>query len=142
MKKDGNLTSAKKTVKSTAEKVIKSTEDRAEAAIKMASDVVKKENMEKTINAMKDSAKNVKSKATKVTSAAKKKAAKKIDVAFYVQYQGREVSQQIIIEKLHEEWLKSHKLSEIKTLEVYLKVEDDTAYCLVNEKIKIDFKLS
>ena len=42
MKKDNNLTSAKEAVKSTAEKVIKSTEETAEAAIKMASDVVKK----------------------------------------------------------------------------------------------------
>ena len=39
MNKDSNLTSA---VKSTAEKVIKSTEETAEAAIKMASEVIKK----------------------------------------------------------------------------------------------------
>ena len=43
---------------------------------------------------------------------------------------------------IHDEWIKSHKITELKTLEVYLKVEDDTAYCLVNGKIKIDLNLS
>lgn len=141
MKKDNTLTSAKEAVKSTAEKVMKSTEETAEAAMKLASDVVTKENVEKTINAVKDTAKNVKSKATKVANAAKKTAAKKIDAVFYVQYQGKEVCEQTILEKFHEEWLKSHKLSEIKTLDIYLKVEDDTAYCLVNGETNIDFKL-
>ncbi|MBZ9636339.1 DUF6465 family protein [Clostridium sp. FP1] len=135
--------SAKESVKSKAEKVIKSTE---ETAIKVASDVVKKENVEKTINAVKDTAKNVKAKATKAatvaTTAAKKTIAKKVDVSFYVQYQGKEVSKHTILEKIHDEWVKSHKLSELKTLDVYLKVEDDTAYCLVNGKINIDLKLS
>lgn len=146
MKKDNTLTSAKEAVKLTAEKVLKSTEETAEAAIKMASDAVKKENVEKTINAVKDTAKNVKSKATKAataaTTAAKKTMAKKVDVSFYVQYQGKEISKHTILEKIHDEWVKSHKISELKTLEVYLKVEDDTAYCLVNGKIKIDLKLS
>jgi len=146
MKKENNLTSAKEAVKSKAEKVIKSTEETAEAAIKMASDIVKKENVEKTINVVKDTAKNVKSKATKATTAvktaAKKTVSKKVDVAFYVQYQGKEISKHTILEKVHEEWVKSHKMSDLKTLDVYLKVEDNTAYCLVNGKINIDLKLS
>lgn len=144
MKKDNTLTTAKEAVRSTAEKVIKSTEETAEATMKMASDA--KENVGKTINAVKGKAKDVKSKATKVASAAstaaRKTIAKKVDIAFYVQYQGKEISKQTILEKIHDEWIKSHKLSEIKTLEVYLKVEDDTAYCLVNGEIKIDLKLS
>lgn len=141
MKKNSNLTSAKEAAKSVAEKVIKSTEETAEAAIKVASDAVKKENMEKTINAVKDTAKHVKSKATKAASSAKKTISKKVDVAFYVQYEGKEVSKHTILEKIHDEWVKSHKLSELKTLDVYFKVEDNTAYCLVNGKINIDLKL-
>ena len=129
MKTDSNLTSAKEALKSTAEKVIKSTEET-------------KENVGKTINAVKDTAKSVKSKATKVTTAAKKTIAKKIDVGFYVQYHGKEVSKKTILEKIYEEWVKSHKISELKTLSVYIKVEEDTAYCLVNGEIKIDLKLS
>ena len=46
-----------------------------------------------------------------------------------------------IQEKVYDEWLKSHKLSEIKTIDIYLKVEEDTAYCLVNGEINIDLKL-
>ena len=146
MKKDNTLTSAKTAVRSTAEKVIRSTEETAEAAIKIASDVVTKENVEKTIKSVKDTAKSIKSKATKAanaaSTAAKKTMSKKTDIAFYVQYKEKEVSKEIILEKLHEEWLKTHKLSEIKTIDIYLKVEEDTAYCLVNGEIKIDIKLS
>ena len=135
MKNDNNLTSAKEAVSETAEE-----------AITIISDTTK-ENVEKTINVVKDIAKNVKSKAEKVTTAAKKTAAKKtiakkIDVGFYVQYHGREVSKEEILEKVHEEWTKSHKISELKTLDVYIKVEEDTAYCLVNGGINIDLKLS
>ena len=140
MIKDNTLASAKGAIGSTAEE-----------AITIVSDVTK-ENVEKTINVVKDIAKNVKSKATKATTiakktvakktVAKKKVAKKIDVAFYVQYKGKEVCNKTIIERIHEEWLKSHKLSEINTLDIYLKVEEDTAYCLVNGEINIDLKLS
>lgn len=136
----------KETVKSTAEKVIKSTEETAEAVIKMASDVVTKENAQKTINAVKDTAKNVKSKVTKVaaaaTTAVKKTTTRKVDIDFYIQYQGKEINKETIVKKVHEEWTKSHKLSEIKTLAIYFKIEDDTAYCLVNGQISIDVKLS
>jgi len=146
MKKDNTLNSAKEVVIATAEKVIKSTEETAEAAWKMATDVVTKENVDKTINAVKDTAKSVKSKASKVattaTTAAKKRVAKKIDMGFYVQYNGKEVSEQTIIESIHEQWVKTHKLSEIKSLDIYLKIEDNKAYCLVNGEISIDLKLS
>jgi len=127
MEKDNNLIYAKETIVSTEESAIT------------------KENVEKTINAVIDIVKNVKSRATKVatvaTAAAKKTIAKKIDAAFYVQYQGKTFCKQAIQEKIYDEWLKSHKLSEIKTIDIYLKVEDDTAYCLVNGDIKIDLKL-
>ncbi|MBU3189917.1 DUF6465 family protein [Clostridium bowmanii] len=129
MKKDSNLTSAKEALRATAEKVIKSTEET-------------KENVGKTINAVKDTAKSIKTRTTKATTAAKKTIAKKIDVGFYVQYHGKEISKKTILEKVYEEWIKSHKISELKTLSVYIKVEEDTAYCLVNEEIKINLKLS
>ncbi|MCJ7687858.1 MAG: DUF6465 family protein, partial [Clostridiaceae bacterium] len=130
MKKDNTLNSAKEALKSTAEKVIKSTEQTTEAVKKIASDVVSKGNVQKTFDALKNTAKNVKAKATRTTTVAKKTIDKKVNVAFYVQYQGKEVSKGTILEKIYEEWVKSHKASEIKTLEVYLKVEEDTAYCL------------
>ena len=95
----------------------------------------------KTLDALKNTAKNVRAKASKATTATKKRTDKKNDVAFYVQYQGKEVCKQTIIEKVHKEWEKSHKLSEIITLEVYLKVEEDTAFCLINGEININIKL-
>ncbi|MCB2293810.1 DUF6465 family protein [Clostridium algoriphilum] len=117
-----------------------------EEAITIVSDATK-ENVGKTINVVKDIAKNVKSKANKATNVtkktvAKKTIAKKINVGFYVQYQGKEVSKKTILEEIYEEWTKSHKISELKTLDVYIKVEENIAYCLVNGEIKIDLKLS
>ncbi len=135
MKKDKTLISAKEALRSTTEEVKK-----------IGSSTVRNRNVQKTINAVKYTAKFVTSKATraatKATTAAKKTLTKKGDVSFYVQYHGKEVSKETIIEKIHEEWVKSHKLSEIKTIEIYLKVEDNTAYCLVNEEINIDLKLN
>lgn len=135
MNNDNALTSAKEAMDASTEE-----------AITIVSDATK-ESVEKTINAVKDTAKSVKAKATKVAAAAKKTVnkktiPKKIDVGFYVQYQGKEISKQAILEKTYEEWVKSHKISELKTLDVYLKLEEDTAYCLVNGEIKIDIKLS
>jgi hypothetical protein len=141
MKKENTFNSAKKTLRTTKEKVIKSTGETAESARKIASDVVTKGSMQKTFDALKNTAKNVKVKATKATTASKKRTDKKNDVAFYVQYKGKEFCKQTILDKVNEEWVKSHKLSEIKTVEVYLKVEEDTAYCLINGKININLKL-
>ncbi|MFT5874230.1 MAG: hypothetical protein ACI8WT_003191 [Clostridium sp.] len=117
-----------------------------EEAITIVSDVAK-EKVDKTINTVKGIAKNVKSKATKASTSAKKTVAKrtiakKIDVGFYVQYKGKEISKQTILEKVYEEWVKSHKITELKTLDVYIKVEEDIAYCMVNGEIKMDLKLS
>ena len=135
MGKDNILDSAKEAVS-----------DATEEAITIVSDATK-ENVEKTINVVKDIAKNVKSKANRVTNVAKKTVtkrtiAKKIDVGFYVQYQDKEISKRTILEKVYEEWVKTHKITELKTLDVYIKVEENIAYCLVNGKIKIDIKLS
>ena len=121
-----------------------------EEAITIVSDAAK-ENVEKTINVVKDIAKNVKSKANNVTSrvttkvkktVAKRSIAKKIDVGFYVQYHGKEVSKRTILEDVYTEWTKSHRITELKTLDVYIKVEEETAYCMVNGEIKINIKLS
>lgn len=116
-----------------------------EEAITIVSDATK-ENVGKTINAVKDIAKNVKSKANIATTAArktvaKKKIAKRVKVAFCVQYHGKEASKETILDRLQEEWEKTHKLSDIKTIEIYLKVEENTAYCMINGDIKIDIKL-
>ena len=120
--------------------------EETEEAITLVSDAAK-ENVEKTINAVKDIAKSVKSKTAKVATAAKKTVARKtiakrVDVGFYIQYQGKEISRGTILEKVYEEWVKTHKISELKTLDVYVKVEENIAYCLVNGDVKVDIKLS
>ncbi|MBU3179991.1 DUF6465 family protein [Clostridium psychrophilum] len=116
-----------------------------EEAITIVSDATK-ENVGKTINVVKGIAKNVKSKANIATTAArktvaKKKIAKRVKVGFCVQYNGKEASKETILDRIQEEWEKTHKLSDIKTIEIYLKVEENTAYCMINGDIKIDIKL-
>ncbi|MBU3100115.1 MULTISPECIES: DUF6465 family protein [Clostridium] len=135
MEKDNTLVSDKEAINAGTEE-----------AITIVSDATK-ENVEKTISVVKDIAKNVKSQATKATTSVKKTAAKrtiakKIDVGFYVQYQGKEISKRTILEEVYKEWTKSHKITELKTLDVYIKVEEEIAYCLVNGEIKINIKLS
>ncbi len=59
---------------------------------------------------------------------------KKLKPDFHVEFQGQQVSEESIINKFITEWEKGRKLSEIKTLSVYFKPEDGTAYCVVNNE--------
>ena len=61
----------------------------------------------------------------------------------YLQYQGKEINKDALIEKVHTAWTGEHgkKLSEIKDITLYLKPEDNAAYYVVNGDIsgKISF---
>lgn len=59
----------------------------------------------------------------------------------YIQYFGKQIDEEKITENFKELWLQEHKLSEIKTLNIYYKLEDQKAYFVVNdsETITIDF---
>lgn len=71
----------------------------------------------------------------------KRTSTKKINSNLHIQYFGKEVSQQTILDKFNEEWLKEHKLSEIKSLDIYYKIEEDTAYCIVNGNVNLNLKI-
>lgn len=59
--------------------------------------------------------------------------AKKVTPTFVVEFMGRQTPYQKIYDLFLNEWQKSRDLSEIKALSIYYKVEENTAYCLVNE---------
>lgn len=121
-----------------------------------------KENLKKNIVELKDAATDV-SKTTaktvkKVSESAKKtitktsddlaKAVKTnisniigFDKKLYIEYYGKKVSEDELVERFKLEWTKSHKLSEIKDLKVYYKIEEDTAYYLVNDKETLSIKI-
>lgn len=71
--------------------------------------------------------------AKKATKKAVKNADKEYKRKIFVQYLGKEISEDYIYEKFKSEWTKNHSMEVVKSLNVYVKPEDNTAYCVVNE---------
>lgn len=63
------------------------------------------------------------------------------DKKLYIEYKGVQVSEDELIDRFKSEWTKTHDLSEIKDLKVYYKIEEDTAYYLVNDTETIAIKI-
>lgn len=71
-----------------------------------------------------------------VKKAPAKKAAIKETV--YLQYLGKEISQQELVKQVKEVWTKQlkKKVGEIKSITIYLKPEENTAYYVVNDEVR------
>lgn len=55
----------------------------------------------------------------------------------YVEYQGKQAEENEILSKIKEVWLEEgHLIKEIKTLNVYVKPEDNTCYYTINDEIQ------
>lgn len=71
--------------------------------------------------------------------AVKKQAAKKVPVkeTIYLQYLGREIDAEDIKKKVKEKWTKElkNKVSDIKSITLYLKPEENAAYYVINGEI-------
>lgn len=91
---------------------------------------------EETKEAVKETAKSVKEK--KTSRAAKKAAAKEkeeLKPEVFVQYQGKEAIIADVVEKAKGEFVATgHRVSSIKSLQVYLKPEEFAAYYVINQK--------
>lgn len=78
-------------------------------------------------------------------SAAKKAPAKKtaeIKASVYVQYAGGETSAEALLEAAKKAYIAAgHKEEDIKTLDVYIKPEEHTAYYAVNGEGSDDYKI-
>ena len=52
----------------------------------------------------------------------------------FVEYQGKQVEDKVIIATVKKAWAADgHKVSDIKTLELYIKPEEDSVYYVINE---------
>lgn len=119
----------KKTIKVTE----KTTAAKAgEKAVKAVTETVK-EAAKKVEEVTADTKKAVKTTAAKTaTKTAAKKAAVKETV--YLQYMGKEIDKEDIMKKVKEVWTKElkNKVSDIKSVTLYLKPEENKAYFVIN----------
>lgn len=123
--------------------VTKAAEKAAEAktvvakAVEKAVETVEKKAEEKKVEAKKVEAK--KETATPAKKAPAKKApakkAEKLVPEVFIQYQGMESMQSDIIEKIKAQFVaEGHRVGNIKSLNIYLKPEDNAAYYVINDK--------
>ncbi|HIS30569.1 MAG TPA: hypothetical protein IAB44_03325 [Candidatus Limivivens intestinipullorum] len=134
-KKTGRTRAAKTTAKAAAEKAVEVTVAAAEKVSETAAEVAEKV-----------SAADLPAKAEKaVEKAAEKVPAKKttarrtaVKETVYLQYMGKEINQNDIIEEVKKIWTEQlgKKASEMKTLAVYLKPEENTAYYVINDEVR------
>lgn len=71
-----------------------------------------------------------------VVKAAKKATAPKKDMktSLFVEYYGKQVSDKDIVASVKKAWTKSgHKIGEIKTMDLYVKPEEDAVYYVINK---------
>ena len=60
----------------------------------------------------------------------------------YVEYQEKQLAEKDLITKAKARWTESgKKISELTSLHIYVKPEENMAYCVFNEDIKADFTL-
>ncbi|MCR4746334.1 MAG: DUF6465 family protein [Lachnospiraceae bacterium] len=72
-----------------------------------------------------------------------KAAAKTVETALYLQFQGREVSKDQLEDRLKEVWTKDmgKDLADIKKMTFYVKPEESTAYFVVNDEVEGSFAI-
>ena len=115
-------TSEVKTVEEAVKKAAEETEKKAAKAV------------EETVKAVKTTAKAAAKKAAEKRTAVKE--------TIYLQYLGKEINKEDLMKQVKEIWTKEmkHKVSELKTVTLYLKPEENAAYYVINDEVtgKID----
>lgn len=158
-----NLNNLKDASKSTAEKMKTVSKNAKKTITKTSEDLAKivnvksikeniepplnksKENIQKNLNDLKDATLDVSNKVFTaseelVNSVKENIKAKTFTKSLYVQYFGKEISEDYLIEQFKTKWTESKKLSDIKDLKIYYKVEENTAYYLVNNETTVSIK--
>ena len=67
---------------------------------------------------------------------------KEIPRKIYLQYEGKEIAEDALLEKFKFEWCKKYRIKEINNLKIYYNIDNKKAYFVVNESVTIiiDFK--
>ncbi len=129
------------TAKVTAPKVEKVPEKKPAAKEAVAAPAKKEEVKEIVQNAeeVKETVKKETAKAEEKATA-KKSAAKKTPIkeTVYVQYLGKEINHQDIVKQVKEVWTKQlkKKVGDMKSITIYFKPEENTAYYVINDDVK------
>lgn len=98
-----------------------------------------KEAVEKVTEKVAEKTEELAAKTEKAVKTAVKKApAKKTEVkeTVYLQYLGKEINKEDLMKQVKEIWTKElkHKVSELKSVTLYLKPEENAAYYVINEE--------
>ena len=134
-KTTAKLDETKAAVKAAEAKVAAKVEETKTAAKEATAKVVAK--VEETKNAAKETEVKAATKKRKPrTKTAKKAAKEELKPEVYIQYQGREGVVEDAIKKVTEQFVaEGHRASTIKSLQLYLKPEENAAYYVINQKI-------
>ncbi len=109
---------------------VKEVEEKAAAPAKEAAVKEEKAPAKKTA-APKKTAPKAAAKTTKTAKTAKEAVSQNV----YIQFAGKEVKTGELVEQVKAQWTaEGHRVSSIKSLEVYVKPEDNAAYYVVNGK--------
>lgn len=131
------------TAKVTAPKVEKVPEKKPAAKAKEAvAAPAKKEEVKEAVQKMEEVKEAAKKETVKAEekATAKKPAVKKTPIkeTVYVQYLGKEINHQDIVKQVKEVWTKQlkKKVGDMKSITIYFKPEEDTAYYVINDDVK------
>lgn len=130
------------TVKTVSESAAKKAKKVTDSALKTAKEV--SDSAVKTAKEVSDSAVKI-AKEVSANTVDKFKETLSLDGLserkIYIQYSGKQVDEEQLSEKFKGIWCSNHKLSEIKTLQVYYKIDDQKAYFVINdfETVVVDF---
>ena len=139
MKSDlkGKTAATVKKASAAAKKAVKDEKvaEEVNAAVKTA-----KEAVEKVTEKVAEKTEELAAKTEKaVKTAAKKAPAKKTEVkeAVYLQYLGKEINKEDLVNQVKELWTKElgREASELKSLTLYLKPEENAAYYVINDDV-------
>lgn len=137
----------------TKKETTKTTKDKVQKVAKAVAEVVE-EKAEKIADAVEDKAEKVKdmveekvadtvAEAKEVVKKAKKATTKKeIKTTLFVEYFGKQVEEKEMIAAVKKAWTSAgNKVGDIKTIELYVKPEDDAVYYVINktESGKVEF---
>lgn len=138
---------AKKTLAKTSEDItkvvnMKSIKENIEPPLNKS-----KENIQKNLSELKDvtidvskaTAKKVIDVSEDLVSSVKKNIAKSksFNKSMFIQYFGKEISEEYLVNQFKLKWTETHELSDVKDLKIYYKIEANTAYYVVNDKITL-----
>lgn len=143
------MATKKQTTKVTKDKVQKAAKAVAEVVAEVVEEKVEKiadvveDKAEKVMDIVEDKVADAVVEAKEVVKKAKKATTKKeIKTTLFVEYFGKQVEEKEMIAAVKKAWTSAgNKVGDIKTIELYVKPEDDAVYYVINktESGKVEF---